>query len=518
IDNELGHGFDQGEHTHHAFRLWLQAKYTTIDALNAAWGNQFWHQYYQSFEQILMPGSREPQYRNPHHHTDASRFWSRAWADFVKLQADALKPRIGSRWITTNFMPFYPDCDPGEMRDSLSLYSWDSYPVSGYGSAFKDESFRLGDLAQIEFLHDQMAGYNGRWALMEVQPGQINWSGVPVKLLPGTVRMWLWNAIAHGCEFITVYRFRQPRFGIEMWHDGLALHDGVTLSPGGEEFAQVARECADVFAAHPTPTKSAQPRAGLLIDFDQLWHYASLPQAKRWNYPELLCQYHQALSRMGFKVEVVGPDRPWPDGMTILAAPGVQMIDPALVERFTAYVNGGGHLLLTCRSARMDRNGQFLETAPAGPIVPLIGADVAGYDALPEETFGAITFGTASHRWSVWAEQLRPHSGTETWGTFADQFYAGAVAVTHRRRGGGSATYNGAFADRKFAEAVVEKLCRAIGHATTPLPDGVRVLVRDGLNICFNSSLATIDVPAAAGTQFLVGTKRLKPTEVAVWR
>jgi beta-galactosidase len=518
IDNELGRGFDQSEHTHRAFRAWLRKKYATIDALNAAWGNQFWNQYYQSFDQILMPGSRDPQYANPHHHLDGSRFWSRAWADFVKLQADMLKPRVGDRWITTNFMPFFLDCDPGEMADSLSLYSWDSYPVSGWGRSFADQSFRLGDLAQIECLHDQMASYTGRWALMEVQPGQINWSGVPVKLLPGTVRMWLWNAIAHGCEFITVYRFRQPRFGVEMWHAGLVGMDGVAPSQGGEEFAQVARECVHVFDAHPSPTHSAQPRAGLLLDFDQLWLFATLPQAKRWNYSELICQYHQALSRMGFKVEILSPDRPWPSGLKVVVAPGVQMVDDALIAQFNDYVRAGGHLLFTARCGLNDRNAQFFEDAIAAPIVPLIGADVTGYDALPEDTYGTLTLGGTSHRWSVWADQLRPHAGTETWATYADQFYAGDVAITHHKHHAGSVTYNGVYGDRKLAEAIVERLCRTLGHTAEPLPDGVRVLERAGLHICFNSSLATVDVPAPAGTSFLVGQKTLKPTEVAVWR
>ena len=38
----------------------------------------------------------------------------------------------------------------------------------------KPIAITLGDPAGIEFLHDQMASYNGRWALMEVQPGQTN--------------------------------------------------------------------------------------------------------------------------------------------------------------------------------------------------------------------------------------------------------------------------------------------------------------------------------------------------------
>lgn len=37
------------------FREWLKKKYGTIEAVNAAWGTNFWSQTYQSFEQVIIP-------------------------------------------------------------------------------------------------------------------------------------------------------------------------------------------------------------------------------------------------------------------------------------------------------------------------------------------------------------------------------------------------------------------------------------------------------------------------------
>src|SRR5262249_25502070 len=105
-----------------------------------------------------------------------------------------------------------------------------------------DETYRIAEPSGISFMHDQMASYTGRWGLMEVQPGQVNWTGVPVLLYPGAVRLWLWTAYAHGAEFITTYRYRQPRFGTELFHHGLVGTDGVTHTAGGREFIQVIDE------------------------------------------------------------------------------------------------------------------------------------------------------------------------------------------------------------------------------------------------------------------------------------
>lgn len=517
IDNEYGHAFDQSEHTHKAFRQWLQKKYTTIDALNAAWGNQFWNQYYQSFDQIRMPPSRDPNYRNPHECLDASRFWSRMWADFTKLQADILKRYIGDRWITTNFMPFHLDCDPGDMRDSLSLWSWDSYPITGWGANYTDESFRFGDPAQIECTHDLMRSYNGRWGLMEVQPGQTNWSGVPSLPYPGVIRLFLWNAIAHGCEFITVYRFRQPRFGVEMWHDGLIMLDGVSPSPGGQQFKQVATEIKLLDPeVESQPTK--QRKAGLFIDFDQMWWAATLPQARKWSHAELICQWHQALSRMGLAVEVLHPDAPVPAGLDIVVAPAMQMVDQAFIDRLTQYVHAGGHLVLTPRTGLQDRNGQFFEADRASMIKELIGGEVEAYDALPDGTDGIVELDGKPYKWQVWGELLFAEEGTRIWAKYDNMFYAGAAAITHRRHQKGSVTYCGVFGGRDLAEAVIEKLASTIGLDATPLPDRVRVVHRGGYAIALNFSDQTVPTPAPQDATLLLGSRQLGPAGVAIWR
>ena len=525
IDNELGGKFDQSEFTHAAFRKWLEAKYGTIDALNAAWANQFWNQQYTAFDQILMPAAREVNYKNPHQNLDGSRFWSYAWAQFVKVQADILKAKVGERWITTNFMPFFPDCDPGDMRDSLSLYSWDTYPISGLGSDFKNENFRIGDPSGIEVVHDQMASYNGRWALMEVQPGQINWSGVPVLPYPGAIRLLLWTAIAHGAEFITVYRFRQPRWGVEMWHDGLVQHDGVTLSPGGVQFRQVADEVRRLLAEYPPGTPvlgqdvqpAPQPKAGLLLDFDQFWWTATLPQAKRWKQGELVVQYHQALSRLGFKVEIVHPNQPWPEDLVVVVAPGMQMVDDAVINHYQKYVDGGGHLVLTARSALQDRQGHFFESHRAKPIADLIGGDVEAYDSLPESTEGHVEMDGKTYKWDVWGDLLYAEDGTRVWAKYGNMFYAGAPAITHKKHAKGSVTYVGPFGGRDLASAVIEKLCVTESLHAKPLPHRVRVVRRGRFNIALNYNDKPVVLPTPPATQFVLGGRQLEAAGVAVW-
>jgi beta-galactosidase len=557
IDNEYSGEFDQSDSTHSAFRAWLERKYGTIDGLNAAWGNQFWNTYYSSFDQILMPRSRDPGYANPHHALDASRFWSFAFASFNKLQADILKPRIGDRFITTNFMPFHLDCDPGDFAGDLSVFSWDAYPVTGWVADPTDDTYRMADPARMGFYHDLMASYTGRWALLELQTGQVNWSGVPVLLYPGVVRLWLWSAIAHGAEFITTYRYRQSRFGIELFHHGLVGPDGVTPSAGGRQFIQVidelqrlqlprppisVAEAAVVETVPPEPakpsrrrisrrgspvpptesqpmrlSKSIEAKAGLLFDFDQLWWFETLPQAKRWDQRQWIASWYAALMRLSLHVEVLHPTHPWPTDLSVIVAPGVQMVDDALVKTFDDYASGGGSLILTCRTALMDRNGQLFEGPLAKPILPLIGASIEAYDGLPADTWGSVEMDGVQHRWGAWGDLLYTEESTRALGRYSGSFYAGAAAVTQRRHGAGTVTYCGVFAEQSLCDAVVEKVAVGARLPTTVLPPRVHVVRRGPHRILLNYQDKPVEAPAPRTARFVVGARKVEPAGVAVW-
>jgi beta-galactosidase len=536
IDNEYSSGFfDQNEHAHAGFRAWLRRRYETIDALNAAWGCQFWNQYYDDFEQVRLPGTRDPQYGNPHPILDASRFWSDAFGRFNAMQAKILRESTpegvdftqkSSRFLSTNFMPANAglDCNPMDMVEDLSLYSWDAYPVSGWEPDIATQHFRMAEPSQMGFMHDLMASYTGRWAQMELQPGQVNWSGVPVRVYPGAVRLWIWTAFAHGAEFVTTYRFRQARFGVELFHQALIGHDGTTLSRAGEEFQQAAgevRRLADAEARESmTNSNTEHPSVGLVFDFEQAWWHRILPQAKRWDQWKWYERWHAALSRLGLRVKVLHPGRTWPEDLAMIVAPGLQLTDDDLNLRYEAYARNGGHLVLTCRTALMDRTGQAFEGPTAAPIIPLIGGTIHAYDGLPEGTFGRLRLDgdTTDYDWGVWGDMIRPDAGTQVLARYADQFYAGAPAVTQKKFHSGIVTYCGVYAEVPFIDALAARLARQSHLPVAPLPPRVRLMHRGPWRILLNYQDTPFEAPVDVGTKFLVGQRIVEPAGVAVWR
>jgi beta-galactosidase len=410
------------------------------------------------------------------------------------------------------------------MSPDLSLMSWDSYPVTGWEKGAKDQAYRIADPAAIGLMHDQMASYHDRWAMLEVQLGQTNWSGVPAQLHPGAVRLWLWTAFAHGAEFVTTYRFRQPRFGIELFHGALVLPDGITPSAGGKEFEQVIDEMHKLdFSAVPAwaeePYDPSQT-VGLVFDFEQLWYYETMPQAKRWNQGRWWQMWYAALSRLGVRIKILRPDTPWPNDLPIVVAPGLQMVDENLVGQLHGYVQAGGNLVLTCRTGLMDRNGQLWEDQIGGPIVPLIGASIDSYDGLPEGVSGKIKMGEKTFAWNVWGDQVSPHKGTKVLATYADQFYAGAAAITQKKTKSGSVHYFGVYSEQPLIDAFVSSLSKFVGTKrlrTMALPSRVQVLRRGPYLIALNYQDRAMPAPAPKGAKFVIGSRKLGPADVAVW-
>ncbi len=187
------------------------------------------------------------------------------------------------------------------------------------------------------------------------------------------------------------------------------------------------------------------------------------------------------------------------------------------MKRLDEFAANGGHLVLTCRSGLMDRNGQLWEGPLAAPLVPMIGANITGYDGLPDDLLGKVKFEGKTYRWNIWGDLLKPQKGTTVWAKYADQFYSGTPAVTRRSHGRGSVVYCGVFAEDGLADALLAKVVKEAKIKITRLPNRVQVLRRGAYRIALNYTDSTVTAAAPKKAKFVVGKRRIEPAGVAVW-
>ncbi|MEM7718599.1 MAG: beta-galactosidase [Pseudomonadota bacterium] len=312
-----------------AFRAWLARRYNGIAALNEAWGNIFWSMEYESFDQIDPPNLTvtEP---NPAHTMAFRRFSSDQVVAFNKLQAEIIRQHSDAP-IAHNYMGRITEFDHYDVGADLDIASWDSYPLGfledrvGVDPKRQTAYARQGDPDFQAFHHDlYRAVGQGRWWIMEQQPGPVNWAPYNPEPLPGMVRLWTWEAFAHGAEAVCYFRWRQAPFAQEQMHAGLLRPDNVE-APGFAEAAAVARDLVE--APEATSSKAS---VALIFDYAAEWGWEIQPHGAGNSYFGLVFDTYRALRRLGLSIDIVQPRADAIAGYQLILAPGLLTPDPAL--------------------------------------------------------------------------------------------------------------------------------------------------------------------------------------------
>jgi beta-galactosidase len=526
IDNELSHYGKEPDYSDASqvkFRAWLAAKYGTIDALNRDWGNSFWSQMYQNFDQIRLPNQDEVVAQlNPHAILDSQRWFADEAADYLRFQAGVLRQYSDPRqWVTTNFMHLFPFVDPARSARDLEIITWTHYPAHGNLNE-GPLGFRLGSAAAMSFYHDYTRCLNGNEGLMELQPGQVNWGEVNPQPYPGAVHLWIMRAFAAGAKLVCSYRYREVLSGAEMYHYGFVGTDGVTPTTGGEQYAQAAKEMELLRTRFrpdaAIPASYAARRTAMLYSIDSRWDVDNHKQNIRWDTIEHMLKYYRGLKELGCPVDVITEDKDF-SAYPFLVVPADQLVDAALVQRWRDYAANGGHLVITCRTGQKDRRGHLWEGPWAAPILDLIGAKIKFYDTLPEPVVGRVESDGQTHDWFTWGEVLAPEDGTTPLAHYADQYYAGGVAAVTRALGRGTVTYVGVDTQDGALEAhLLRGVFDRAGVAVENFAPNFLVDWRDGFWVATNFTEKSEAAPIPAGVSALIGGSEVPTAGVAVWQ
>ena len=505
-----------------AFQTWLIRKYGTIDNLNNAWVGSFWSTRFSNFQQVLIPNEslNNEDKLSPHALLDFKRFTADATADFLNKQADIIrKYRKPFQWITTNYVNATTDSDP-RRSTHLDFPCFTLYLVSGHNH-LGGINFRTGNPYRLYEACDFYRPINGVTGIMELQPGQVNWASVSPMLQPGTVHMWIMQALGGDCSFVCTYRYRSPLRHSEMYHDGIVGTDGVTLSQGGKEFVQAIndinklRKEADIQAARPE--KLEKRKTAFLWSHDVMWDLDIQRQTNLWHTWQNRNTYSSIIKSTGAPVDFISESDDF-SSYPFLVAPAYQMIDDNLVNKWTRYVEKGGHLILTCRTGQKDKEGHFFEGDIAEPISKLIGAKHEFQDMLLSDIKGLVKTKNDTYEWNRWGEILTPHTGTEVLASYANQFYERKPAVVTRSLGKGTVTYIGVSTKNgQLEREIVRGVYESVGVTIENYPEGVYVEWREGLFVGVNYSDSIVSLPIPENSKIVLGQNPIGAAQSLIW-
>ena len=502
VSNEYGchNRFDYSEDAERAFRKWCEERYSTIDAVNDAWGTAFWAQRMNDFTEIVPPRFiGDGNFMNPGKLLDFKRFSSDALKAFYVAERDALAEITPDLPLTTNFMVSAAGSvlDYDDWGREVDFVSNDHYFIPGEA--------HLDELAFSASLVDGIARKDP-WFLMEHSTSAVNWRPVNYRKEPGQLVRDSLAHVAMGADAVCYFQWRQSKAGAEKFHSAMVPHAG--------EDSAVFRDVCELGADLNTladngllGTKLAKSKVAVVFDYESEWasEHTATPTQKVHHVDEPL-QWFRALADHGVTADVVPVRGAW-DDYEMVVLPSVYLLSEETTRRVRDYVVGGGRLVVTYYTGISDERDHVWLGGYPGSIRDVVGVRVEEFMPMGDDFPGVpdclgLSNGAVAHDI---ADVIGSVDGTATvLETFKDDPWTGmdgAPAIVAHTFGEGRSVYVGARLGRDGIALSLPEILDSLGMAEAGGNDG-RVLrvEREGADgsrfvFSFNRTHETVRVP-----------------------
>ena len=299
ICNEYG-GECYCENCEKQFRVWLKKKYGTIEEVNKAWDTSFWGHTFYDWDEIVLPNMLSEHF-DPDRTTfqgislDYRRFNSEGMLKCYQAEAAAIRSVVPDAKITTNLMGFYKPLDYQMWAKSMDFISWDNYPAN-------EDPY-----SRIAMNHDLMRGIKGGqpFVLMEQTPSVTNWLAYNALKRPGVMRLWSYQAMAHGADAVLFFQMRRSIGACEKYHGAVIDHVGTENTRVFREISQLGKELQQL--GDKTLGARSRAKAAILVDWDNWWAIEySAGQSRDLKYLDEVFLYYRALEEQNYAVDIIG--------------------------------------------------------------------------------------------------------------------------------------------------------------------------------------------------------------------
>lgn len=525
IDNEFTLGSSQRCYCNFCqagFQSWVRSKYGSLDKVNQTWGTVFWSQTYTDFSQIPvpLPSGGDP---NPGLALDYDRYQSYANVSFQQEQLDMLRKTCPKHFVTTNNVGLVDTINMPDLYRNLDFVAFDNYP--SFFDMLMAQQGRPGSTAfvssAIPLGHDLARSAKGGkpFMIMEEQSGKAGQSTFSPQPEKGQVRLWTYQAIAHGAMGVNYFRWDTATFGAEEYWHGVLNHDR-SKSPAYDEIRQGTKELKAL--GREVLYSNYVADSALLFDYDSSWALKIQPGHFRLAYLDQITSWYGAISGSHSGIDIVAPENDL-STYKIVFAPVAYVVSEKQAASIRSYVQGGGMFVTNFRLGAKTESSQMVRTPLPGLLKDVMGATVADYVPIYSAKNG-VKFSSAlagpDSECSLWMDVLQP-TGAEVLASYTMGSHAGEAAITINSFGKGKAVYIGPDLDAASLARVLQRFSGMAGvKPPFEAPAGVEVTVRKSGNkqwvfvLNHTSAIQSVNVPGAV-TDLLTGESLTGKIELA---
>ncbi|MFK8021755.1 MAG: beta-galactosidase [Pseudomonadales bacterium] len=491
------------------FQRWCAERYGSIERLNSEWGNVFWSMEYSAFSDIELPFAAVTE-TNPAHQLAFSRYSSDKAVHYHSRMVEVLRRHTSNQFITHNFIPTSDsDVDDYALAEPLDFASYDNYPLGrtdGLMSSANAEELskymRTGHPDQATYDHDQTRCLRGdKFWIMEQQPGPVNWAENNARPAAGMVRFWTLQAMAHGAECVSYFRWRQVPFAQEQMHAGLLRVDR-SKTEAWDQIEQVGKELSITgLLNEPSP----KAKVAIISNADAAWVSNIECQGVAYEYEKVQFAFYSALRRLGVNVDFVSVNADI-SNYSIVIAPSLPIIDDAFVKKCEA---SSGILIFGPRAGAKTSEFCVPPQLAPGLLQGFMPLRVLSVETLRDDCNELLEWQGKQYTSRVWREEISA-PGADLVATYGD----GSAAIVRYA----NAIYMATITDDVFLMDFLRQQCLQANVPVYEFGEDIRVQRRGDLLFAFNYSAGAQVLPVAESTVFLLGSPELAGHDVAVWR
>ncbi len=502
IDNETHPNSSSSRSMHNSFVGYLKSRFGSVEKLNRFWGLAYWGQLVSGWDDFPMRQG----VLNPGYKLEWERYQRQTVTDFLGWQAKIVREYSRPEHFVTHNWPggIRTDADQQSVARFLDIVSVNPYHAVQDRLDGQHISF-CGDLTRSQ--------KQSNYLVTETNAQTTGWdSRTQFPPWDGQLRLNAYSHVASGANMVAYWHWHSLHYGQETYWKGLLAHD---LEPN-RIYLEAARIAQEFKKIGPRIVNFRQKNdVAILASVDSYHGIQFMPFDDRVNYMTILSQMYGALYRQNIGADFLFPESADLANYKVILVPALYIASDELLGRLAKFVEDGGHLVMTMKSAFANEYSTVRWEKAPGPMRKAAGFYYQEFSTLaqPLALKGDPLQAGDANRVSTWAEMLIPETA-QVLAVYDHPFFSKYPALTRNKFGKGTCTYEGTVLSDKLQEKVLLGVCELAGisRPDQKLPASVRVKNGTGnagnpmhFYLNYSGSDQTFMYPHNGGVEILTG-------------
>ena len=459
LDNETKHYGTAGKNVQQQFVKYLREKFhDDLNAMNQAFGLDYWSNRLNAWEDYVdVRGAC-----NGSLLAEFEKFQRTLVDEFLQWQADIVNEyRREDQFITHNFDMEWRDYSFGIQPDVNHYRAGRAVTIAGIDIYHPSQELLTGKEIAIggDLCRSIKDGEN--YLILETEAqGFQHW--VPYQ---GQLRLQAYSHLSEGANSVMYWHWHSIHNSVETYWKGLLSHD-FAENDTYREACVIGKEFAEK-GDHLVNLKKKNDVA-ILASNEALTALKYFPMESPVNrqgamYNDVLRWMADALFDMNVECDIIWPETEDLSGYRMILIPALYAVPDETLERLNRFVENGGHIVVSFKSAFCDENVKVSTQVQPRILRESLGVGYHQF-TLPRGTVGLTgsVIPEGEHQAEVFMELLEPE-GAEVLASYDHYNWKRYAAITRNAYGRGTATYIGTMTDQEVLTGVLRGAMDAAG-------------------------------------------------------